>query len=282
MARSVIHRIPALLPVLLLAGCTLFGGQRLPDPTSLPPASVTATPSPPAAATEVMVWTQLAPGVEMLVEHIPLASDNSAEVTLLRLDPATIQVRVQYDANTPRSVVYWQKYLQAPIVINGGLYEPNNQPRGILISEGQRYGITYDRHGGMLTVKDGEINVRSLAQFPYDKNEVMQYGLQGIPMLLYPGGFPVPYDEYLKEEAGRRTAIGQDRQGRLILITAYLKPVTLYRLRDWLAERADLGGSVAMNLDGGYSTGLAVSLNGTEIAQDSVARVPGVVAIYLK
>jgi uncharacterized protein YigE (DUF2233 family) len=130
----------------------------------------------------------------------------------------------------------------------------------------------------MFSVSGDTVSVRSLAQFPVDPSQHFDQALQGRPMLLYPGRFPVGFE--LDASPGRRTAIAQDQQGRVIFITVDESKVSLYRLRDWLAETTEVDFFVAFNLDGGGSTGLALQAGGQSILIDSEWGVATVLAAY--
>jgi uncharacterized protein YigE (DUF2233 family) len=93
------------------------------------------------------------------------------------------------------------------------------------------------------------------------------YGLQSFPVLVKPGGQP----GFLEEDGltSRRTVIAQDRDGRILFILAPWGSFTLYQLSAYLAA-SDLELDIALNLDGGTSTGLLL----IEPAEDIPAFVP--------
>lgn len=222
------------------------------------------------------------PGVELQTTQLVInPSVGSTDIVLLRADPAQIRLKIFYAPDDPATVLGWHARTHALATVNGGFYNPDNLTNGLLVSNGRRYGVTFDRHGGMLSVVNDKVAVRSLAQFPYDPAEPLDQAVQGRPMILYPGGFPVQFDD-VSDVSDRRTVVGQDRSGRLVFIVADQSVVSLYRLRDWLAsERPDLDLFVAFNLDGGHSTGLAVG-GSHPVAIDSRTRIPGVIGIFEK
>jgi hypothetical protein len=82
--------------------------------------------------------------------------------------------------------------------------------------------------------------------------------LQSFPLLVKPGGelgFPEPFEDNV---AARRTVIAQDQEGRILFIVAPRGHFTLHRLSVYLME-SDLNLDIALNLDGGPSTGILVS-----------------------
>jgi exopolysaccharide biosynthesis protein len=267
----------------VLCGCNMPGRSAsiAPTRTPLPLAVATATASPGPAPTTEASWERIAPGIELQIAELPVNRNvGSAAITILRLEPDRIQLKTFYAPDSPVRVSQWHQRTGALATINGGFFTTADTVQGLLVSEGQRYGTTFDRHGGMLTVVQNKIEVRSLAQFPYDPAEPLDEAVQGRPMILYPGGFPTQFDD-VSDVADRRTAVGMDRSGRLLFIVADHGIVSLYRLRDWLAsERPDLDMFVAFNLDGGHSTGIVIDGASTPIAIDSRTDVPAVIAIY--
>lgn len=272
------------LTVLALAACTMPGradDDVIPTRTPLPVAVSTATATPGPAPTNIAQWEQVAPGVELQITQLPINQNvGSAEIVVLRADPAQIRLQMFYAPDDPATVVSWAARIKALVTVNGGFFLPNNLTNGLLVKDGKRFGTTFDRHGGMLSVVQDKIAVRSLAQFPYDPAEPLDQAVQGRPMVLYPGGFPVQFDD-VSDVADRRTVVGQDRSGRLVFIVADESVVSLYRLRDWLAsERPDLDLFVAFNLDGGHSTGMVVPGGSHPISIDSRTRLPAVIALF--
>ncbi|MGZ9222521.1 MAG: phosphodiester glycosidase family protein, partial [Anaerolineales bacterium] len=82
--------------------------------------------------------------------------------------------------------------------------------------------------------------------------------LQSFPVLVRPGGEPGFPEQYEDNVQARRTVIGQDRNGQLLLIVAPRGYFTLHQLSVYLAE-SDLNLDIAINLDGGPSTGILVA-----------------------
>jgi len=100
--------------------------------------------------------------------------------------------------------------------------------------------------------------VRWLVERPYDPAEPLRAALQAFPILVQPGGqlgFGAERENYAR---ARRTVIGQDREGRILLIVAPRGHFTLHQLSRYLTE-SDLGLDIALNLDGGGSTGILVA-----------------------
>jgi uncharacterized protein YigE (DUF2233 family) len=268
--------------VLILTGCNLPGRSDLiPTRTPLPVAVATLTASPGPAPTDISHWEDVAPGVQLQIAQLPINHNvGSADIVLLRADQSQVRLQMFYAPDDPATVVGWQARTKAIATINGGFFLPNNVTDGLLVSNGNRYGVAFDHFGGMLSVANDKISLRSLAQFPYDPSETLEQAVQGRPMVLYPGGFPVQFDD-IANTSDRRTVVAQDRSGRLVFVVAQQSVVSLYRLRDWLAnERPDLDLFVAFNLDGGHSTGLVIPQGSHPLSIDSRTRIPAVIALF--
>jgi uncharacterized protein YigE (DUF2233 family) len=245
-----------------------------PDPTPSPPlAEPTSTPLPPSS------WEQVMPGLEIRTEWIVADSVNAPiEMTVVRVNPTLFELKVHYDSGNIARVSEWQARTGAVFLVNGGFFLPTKETLGLIVTGGQSYGVSFEGHGGMLSVSEGGVYIRSLAQFPYLPGESLEEAVQGRPMLLYPGRFPVQFT--LSDELSRRTAVGQDSQGRLVFMVNDYGTLSLYALRDWLADNDDLDLWAAFNLDGGGSTGMALQVGGRSLLIDSWSLVPSVVAVY--
>ena len=211
----------------------------------------------------------------MLVEQGAIAE----RVTIVRLDPATVRFRVLYDPITPRPISVWAERLQSLLVINGSYFTPEGKTAGLLISDGQVWGTPYGNFAGTFAVTpDDQVSVRWLRDQPYDPDEPLREAVQSFPVLVKPGGvmgFPADADD---GRPARRTVVAQDRQGRILFIVAPHGNLSLHGLASFLAG-SDLGIDVALNLDGGTSTGLWLRTNVSPMKIDSRISVPSVISV---
>lgn len=258
--------LSAFFLVLLLAACALPSVAGRPPETAAPAAPATAASLPTPVFTPTPLpdtgWEALRPGLERRV--IRLFNEQGEQVEylyLLRLEPAGYRFNVAYRPPASPGLAEWQAETGALIVVNGGYFrEEAGQliPTGLLISDGQATGRSYGDFAGMLAVTDGGPELRWLAQRPYDPAEPLQAALQSFPLLVKPGGelgFPEQHED---GRQARRTVIAQDRQGRLLFLVAYQGAFTLHELSRYLVE-SDLEVDVALNLDGGTSSGLLLA-----------------------
>ena len=200
-------------------------------------------------------------------------------VTMVRLDPAVVRFRVHYDPLTPRPVSAWARRLRSLLVINGGYFTSENETVGLLVSEGQVFGTLYGDFAGMFAVTSGEqVSVRWLRVHPYDPDEPLREALQSFPVLVKPGGvmgFPADADD---GRLARRTIVARDRQGHILFIIAPRGNISLHGSATFLAD-SDLNLDVALNLDGGTSTGLWLNTELLPVQIDSLIPVPSVISV---
>jgi uncharacterized protein YigE (DUF2233 family) len=239
-----------------------------PTPTPLP----TTTPEPQDSG-----WRALSPGIEWrrLWAETGVGRER---LTLVRLDPDQVRLRVIYQPAHPRRVSEWVQALPAALlVVNAGYFTPELQAAGLLISDGIPSGRSYGDFAGMLAVSaDGRVSLRWLRTRPFDPDEGLVQAVQSFPVLVKPGrlmGFPPDADE---GQRSRRTVVAQDGAGRIILLASPLPRFSLHELAVWLTE-SDLELEIAMNLDGGTSTGLWIK--GQDDPIDSLVPIPAVIAV---
>ncbi|RMD72480.1 MAG: phosphodiester glycosidase family protein, partial [Chloroflexi bacterium] len=105
---------------------------------------------------------------------------------------------------------------------------------------------------------------------PYD-GTVFEQAIQGWPLLVRSDGTAAYTDE--DGQRARRSAIALDDQGRVLLIVA---PAASFSLAEWsrFLATADLDLTIAVNLDGGSSSGLMAQSDHGNIRIDSFVPLP--------
>jgi hypothetical protein len=129
----------------------------------------------------------------------------------------------------------------------------------------------------MLAIDPSGSELRWLAEQPFNSAEPLQAALQSFPMLVKPGGALGFGAERENHAIARRTVIAQDQHGRILLMVAPQGYFTLHRLSVYLTE-SDLDLDIAINLDGGGSTGILVA-NPRELISPT-RPIPFVILIY--
>ena len=279
------HRTWVVWGLLLVAlSCTVarWRPTATPLPTSTPTSPPTATPFPsPTPLDPDTGWQPVDDGLEQRSLNVELG-ELTERVTILRVDPAQARFRVIYAPGDPRLVSVWGEQTGGRAVINAGYFTEAYEATGLIISNGERFGATYADFAGMFTVSPAGVpDLRWLRQHPYDPVEPLTGAVQSFPLLVKPGGdlgFPLSADNGVR---ARRSVIAKDRAGRILLLAAPRGYFTLHALSAWLTT-SDLDLAIALNLDGGTSTGLWVAA-GTRLPSlpriDSLGPVPAVIVV---
>jgi exopolysaccharide biosynthesis protein len=200
---------------------------------------------------------------------------------IFRLDQNLFRLDVAY-RETPLSLEDWQKETNALMIVNGGFFREENEkpiPNGLTIINGQAFGSSYDGFGGMLAINNRWAEVRGLAQRPYVPGEPLWAGLQSFPLLVKPAGeigFSAEFEDNIR---ARRTVVAQDKEGRILFIITPRGHFTLHQLSLYLTQ-SDLNLDIALNLDGGPSSGVLLS-NPREIIP-SQTLLPIVILVYAR
>jgi hypothetical protein len=244
-------------------------------PTPLPTPLPSPTPDPTDSG-----WVRLSPGLEQRLIDLYEEGVQVDHLLLVRLDPAAFRFEVAYTPDRPLLLEDWQIQTGAMLVVNGGYFRIEEQrylPAGLLVVDEQFYGESYTGFGGMFAVTPWEIQLRSLSEWPVQPGESLLYALQSFPVLVKPGGvlgFPVEYEDGIR---ARRTVIGRDRSGRLVFLVASRSYFTLHMLSLYLLG-SDLDLDIALNLDGGPSTGMLIS--GSQASIPALSELPIVIAAF--
>lgn len=253
---------------LLVAGCTLAAA---PTPTSSPAPTPTL---PPAEG-----WEILAPGLERRV-YVPEADNLLSQLLALRIDPAHYTFRVHYHPGEPKHLIQWREELTAAAAfINANFFTPEHEILGLLVADGTAVGQPYPGYGGTFAVENGAPAVWSNAVRP-DLGAALAQAVQGFPMLVANG--QAAYTNPDPDRATRRTVIGLDDQGHIVVLITPLLGLTLVELSVYLPT-TDLRLVNAVNLDGGGSTLLSIVVPGApEYRLISLDPVPAVLAVYAR
>jgi uncharacterized protein YigE (DUF2233 family) len=262
--------------LLLIVGCNLTSQLNLPESTTsptLPPLPTSPPPLPTEVDSNTEGWETIAPGLEY--RSLTPNGNFLARLDMVRIDPARYSFRAHYRPGDPLSLSQWQSELiDAAVMINANFFNADHTILGLLVADGIAYGQSYINRGGTFAILNGLPLLRSNITTPY-QGEAFEQAVQAFPMLIESG--EIVYAASLNENSSRRSAIGIDRAGRVLLIATPLLGLSLADLAAVLdTEEPDL--IQAMNLDGGGSTMLAVTP--AEYAIASLDPVPAVLAVY--
>lgn len=218
-------------------------------------------------------WQQVAEGLSVRI-YQPTPSATSA-LQAVRINPTIHNFRVHYQPDQPLSINEWQQALpDALVIVNANFFTPENTALGLLVSDGIIHGSTYVGRGGTFAVQNGDVAVYSTTQRPY-RGEAFDQAIQAFPMFIADG--QQVYADRSQQRITRRTVIGQDSIGQIILMVTPGFGLGLYDLARYLPQ-TDIGFVNAFNLDGGGSSMLHVAP--ADVTISSLDRVPAVLAIY--
>jgi len=278
MSKRVARAFHVVLLVVLLGTCS--SSIYFINQASRVPPTATLANTPTVDTVPEPGWSLLRTGLERRVIRIDNTAHQQVEsVYVWRLDQNYFRLDVAF-ASTPKALDSWQREMNALMVINGGYYSIENErylPNGLTIVNGEASGQSFDDFGGMLAINQSGAELRWLVEQPYDSYERLQAGLQSFPMLVRPGGVLGFGPERENNVSARRTAIGQDTHGRILFIVAPQGYFTLHQFSVYLTE-SDLHLDIAVNLDGGGSTGVLVA-NPREIIPPT-RPLPFVILVY--
>ncbi len=253
----------------LVAAASLLTGCNLNLPSTTIP--IPSTTEPTTAA-----WETLAPGLERQTYN-PQPDNPLVQLLVLRIDPAKYTFRVHYRPGDPQTLGAWRLSLpDATLIVNGNFFNEDDQALGLLVADGVVYGSSFQGFGGLFQVQNGQPRIRSTIREPYDSSEGLEQAVQAFPMLVLDGAAIYERED---NDISRRTIIGQDSSGRVLLMVTPLVGLTLPALSAYLPT-TDMGLTAALNLDGGRSTMLSVQAGNVSYTLRSFDSVPTVLAIY--
>ena len=209
-------------------------------------------------------WRGLRDGMEFTtLRGDPYCRRGSSEIAVLRFDPARVRLRMLHysrdPGGVPLTIVEWQQRTGALAVFNAGQYYPDLSYMGLLVSDGVL--VSRRLHPGFRAAlvagpDDGRTAARVL-DLDRDSLDPAAPGWREVAqsfMLFDRSGHP----RIRKSDVvANRTAVAQDGKGRILVITSEGG----YTLWDFarLLQKAPIGLSHAMSMDGGYEAELCVS-----------------------
>ncbi len=261
-------------------------------PVVTPTLHITPTPTPtrtpqPTSTPIAVQWRPVGAGISQ--SHIPVDlpdGDGTSIVYAYRLDPQKVKFRVRYDSTEPHTIEDWLAITGADIVINGGYFATSTAPMGRIIVDGRMFGVPLDYGNDSIGVpglfaSTGDVaEIYALGRESYNPRGMrFDQAIECYPLLLLPGGQPTfPIDT---GKLARRTVIGIDEDGQVVILVSNIDVFSLYNLSEWLSN-SGLRMDSALNLDGGRSTGLGVRIPGHEELVQSYVPLPVVLAVYTK
>ncbi len=265
MGRQIVlpRMFPLLLAALFVAACNL--------PLQLLP---TAEPSATLATSPQTDWQQIDEGLQW--RRLLPDGDELAQLVVVRVDPSRFRFRAIYNAGKPESLSGWRRQEpEASVIINANFFDERHRALGLVVSDGEASGIAYRDRGGTFLIRNGAASIVASRSQQLPNIDAIEQAAQGFPLLVENGR-----QAYFADGGGertRRTAIGIDRRGAVLLMIAPFLGLSLADLSAYLPT-TDLEIETAFNLDGGGST--MIALPGADYFQPSLERVPTTLAVY--
>jgi len=211
-------------------------------------------------------WQIIAPGIEMRVLRTP-----HGNVTALRA--AAIRIRILGGGRRAEllDVAEWRRRANVPVAVNGGFFDDKDRALGLRIARARKISPLHPGDWGVFFVRQNRAQIQHTRDFKMQSgiSEAVQCG----PRLVV-GRRVVK----LKDQWARRTALGIQRDGRVILAVAD----DAWSLRDWAAlwlSPDGLNCPDALGLDGGPSTQLSVQTKARSLEIGGYGNVADAVAI---
>ncbi|APR86454.1 Hypothetical protein A7982_11803 [Minicystis rosea] len=231
----------------LLAWLLSSPEARLPAPSEPSAPSATA-PLAPTSAREATPT-----GAPVTPEITTVAGDESFRLHVFTIPLQGARFRV-IDLGMSRDLATTRARTEASLVINGGFFDKEEAPEGLVISEGTTISPRSDTLGGGVIAVTAERASLSPAE-GYTPPPDVRFAVQARPRLVVSGKSTIVKDD---GRAAPRTALCVRDAGRTLEAViargdAGAGP-TLSLLADMLVSR---GCEAALNLDGGPSTGAA-------------------------
>ena len=205
-------------------------------------------------------WKELERGVITFRQSRADATGAAVTWVVVRADLDVVRMRAMELSKRRLETV--TEYRSALFAVNGGYFEPDFKPSGLLIEDGRIVSDWQERGGsGALVVRGGRA---SLANEPPADSTSVELAVQCGPRLVEPGGvLGMKGDDGKRAE---RTAACIRRGGRELNFVIAAGPdvgsagPTLYQFAQWLVAPLSPGEpsgcEAALNLDGGPSTGV--------------------------
>ena len=191
-------------------------------------------------------WRALPNGVQSRTLHLH-SRFGSASIEAFRAPASAFRVA----GGDTLSAAGWLRKTRACVVVNGGYFDGQGQPMGLRVGKNTTKSKMRRADWGVFWVKNGVAHLSHTREFSsaLAPDEAIQCG----PRLVV-GGVVTR----LKPQWARRTGVGIDAQGRVIIAVSGDELSLDEWARLW-ASPTGLGCTDALNMDGGPSTQLAVS-----------------------
>ena len=198
---------------------------------------------------------------------------------VLRIDPEKFQIRV-LDSRLlgirPLTIRDMAKQTQALAAINGGFFQPDYRPLGLLIVDGRETNPLRKTDWGVFLLQDNRLRIIHTTEFKREGN--ITQALQVGPRLVVNGR-----ELQLKKQVARRSALGVTFKNQLIMVNTEDSDVyaqDLARIFHLPESEGGLDCQDALTLDGGPSAQMYVKFKTLKIDIPGGWPVPNGVGVF--
>jgi uncharacterized protein YigE (DUF2233 family) len=201
-----------------------------------------------------------------------LDSGGAAQVIAFRAEPGRIRVAGNAPGGTQQlTASQWRQRTGALVAVNGGFFDAQGRSLGVRIADGRRLARRHEADWGVFVIRNGKASIIHTRDFKsrVGVTEAVQCG----PRLVVNGRLVK-----LKEQWARRTALGVQRDGRVIVAIAD----GAISFKDWATIWQSKDGfncPNALSLDGGGSTQLSVKTRRVTMEISGNTSVPDAIII---
>ena len=217
-------------------------------------------------------WNQLKAGLQYATFSFALSENDRTRIHAFRIDPARyrLSVALAKDEREGTTASDMAKGAGALIAVNGGFFTPEHTSIGLIIRDGKQLNPFHRTSWwSIFYIKGDKAAIATPSGFKPDP--AISTALQVGPRLTINGATPK-----LKEGVSTRSAVGIDRQGRVIILITSGHGISMRELAKRMGGtifQGGLGCPNSMALDGGSSSQLYAKIGNFELDQPGLARV---------
>lgn len=185
------------------------------------------------------------------------------EFLVIGIDEEEFEWGMANNPAEPKTVLAWRRNLDASLVVNGSYFNEDMQPTGYYrIAGATSSRITWpgrdeqknkSGYTGLVRIIDGDLNLEYLPAGRQRESAPDVAAFLSFPTLVYDGEALIEEDS---KKYAHRTLLAQDARGEPYIILTESGIPSLYETAKWLEAQPEEF-TIAINLDGGNSTGLS-------------------------